>query len=277
MYVHLFRFFFKNGGPRVTCPMPTKSALIELPEWLLNLAETILGPGCTQTLLRDWNFRDTDCLRLALSKGLSIGIIGGSMAVKMPQIGKVLLSRSTEGLSFLAYILETLATSINFAYNLRAGNPFSTYGETLFITLQNLLMVALLGIYRQQPMQLLLLMATYSVFMSSLLLPDIYPWDGVWLSYLQAATIPIAAFSRLPQIYMVWCTGHTGQLSAATIFAVALGSLARLYTTRQEVGEDRLLLVGFGSAALLNTVIALQMLWYWNSRRPAKASKKKQA
>jgi mannose-P-dolichol utilization defect protein 1 len=260
--------------------MPSTKALIALPKWLLDIAEPILGPGCTKALLREWNFRNTDCLRLALSKGLSLGIIGGSMAVKMPQIGKVLLSRSTEGLSFLAYILETISTSINFAYNLRAGNPFTTYGETLFISLQNVLMVGLLGIYRQQPMQLLLLMAVYSVFMSSLLLPDIYPWDGVWLSYLQAATIPIAAFSRLPQIYKVWCTGHTGQLSAATVFAVALGSLARLYTTRQEVGGDRLLLISFGSAALLNTVIALQMLWYWNSRpKPTgkSPSKKKQA
>jgi mannose-P-dolichol utilization defect protein 1 len=174
----------------------------------------------------------------------------------------------------LAYLLETLSTSINFAYNLRAGNPFTTYGETLFITIQNLVIVGLLGFYRKQFMLLLLCMAVYSVFMSGLLLPNLYPLDGIWLNYLQAATIPIAAASRLPQIYQIWCTGHTGQLSAPTVFLVTMGSLARLFTTIQEVGQDQLLLVGFAMGACLNTVITIQMLWYWNSR-PRKATAKK--
>lgn len=247
---------------------------MKLHPWILAQASKLIGPACTKRLLVQWKVTDQACLKLALSRALSVGIILGSVLVKLPQIVKLLMTRSTVGLSFLAYILETMATSINFAYNLRAGNPFTTYGETLFITGQNLLIVVLLGLYRQKPMELLLLMAMYSVFMSGLLLPNLYPLDGVWLNYLQAATIPMAAASRLPQIYKIWCTGHTGQLSAATVFLVALGSLARLYTTVHEVGQDQLLLVGFGMAAALNSVIALQMLWYWRAR-PAPQRKTK--
>lgn len=247
----------------------------KLPPFILQLAEKIISPKCTKTLLVNWKFSDKKCLHLAMSKALSLGIISGSVLVKLPQIGKLLYTRSAEGLSFISYLMETLATSVTFAYNLRAGNPFTTYGETLFITLQNLLIVLLLGVYRQQFMQLILVIAVYSVFMSGLLMPNLYPFDGIWLNYLQAATIPIAAVSRVPQIYKIWCTGHTGQLSAPTVFMVALGSLARLYTTIQEVGQDRLLLAGFVLGAFLNSVIALQMLWYWNSRpRAAKKVKR---
>ncbi len=249
--------------------------MLKLPKWMLDCSTKLIGQSCTKTMFVKWKVTDEKCLRLAMSKVLSLGIISGSVLVKLPQIGKLLYTRSTDGLSFLAYLLETMATSINFAYNLRAGNPFTTYGETLFITLQNLFIVLLLGVYRKQFTHLLLILAVYSVFMSGLLLPNLYPLDGVWLNYLQAATIPIAAASRIPQIYKIWCTGHTGQLSAATVFLVALGSCARLFTTIQEVGNDQLLLVGFGMGAFLNSVIALQMIWYWNSSPRTTVSAKK--
>jgi len=168
-------------------------------------------------------------------------------------------------MSFLACLLETLSCSINFAYNYRSGNPFITYGETLFLTLQNLVIVGLVGLFRKQGMQLALLVGVYAILMSGLVYPDLYPIDGVWLNYLQVATIPISAASRLPQIMKIWSSGRTGQLSIITVFMTALGSMARLFTTLNETGHDQLLLVGYGTSALLNAIIALQMVWYWQS------------
>jgi len=250
--------------------------MLKLPPVILNAAQQLIGPRCTKTLLIDYNLSNSLCLRLALSKLLSLAIILGSILVKLPQIGKLLYTRRTDGLSFLGYLMETLAVSVNFAYNLRMGNPFTSYGETLFISGQNLMIVVLLAVYRQKFMLLLVVLGAYSVFMSGLLLPNLYPLDGNWLAYLQAATLPLAACSRLPQIHQTWRSGHTGQLSALTVFLVSLGSLARLYTTWQEVGKDQLLLAGFSLGAILNSVIALQMLWYWNSAKSKSAAAKKQ-
>jgi mannose-P-dolichol utilization defect protein 1 len=43
-----------------------------------------------------------------------------------------------------------------------------------------------------------------------------------------------------------------------------LGSLARVYTTLQEV-NDPLILYGFVAGFVLNAVLALQVLYYWNA------------
>ena len=89
--------------------------------FLLEPSEKILGAKCTKELLVDMNYKNTTCLKLAASKVLSLGIIGGAMVVKLPQIVKILSSHSSEGISFLTYFLETMAMSITFSYNYRLG------------------------------------------------------------------------------------------------------------------------------------------------------------
>lgn len=47
------------------------------------------------------------------------------------------------------------------------------------------------------------------------------------------------------------------------IFNYLAGSLARIFTTLQEV-DDKLILYGFLAGFSLNLVLALQMVYYWN-------------
>ena len=83
--------------------------------------------------------------------------------------------------------------------------------------------------------------------------------------------------SKLPQIWSNFRQGHTGQLSAFTVFMYFAGTLARVFTTIQEV-QDPLILWGFLLATLFNGVLALQMVVYWNktSTSASSASKLKQ-
>lgn len=53
------------------------------------------------------------------------------------------------------------------------------------------------------------------------------------------------------------------------------GSLARIFTTMREVG-DKLILYGFVAGFLLNAVLAVQMIYYWNSKIARAAEKGKQ-
>ncbi len=246
-------------------------AVFSLPAWARPWVVRLLGEECTGEIVEKLNYQNVVCLKLALSKGLSLGIVGGAMVVKVPQILNIMMSRSTEGISGLAYVLETLAASINFAYNFRLGNPFSTYGETLFMTLQNIVIMMLLGLYRKETMRLVLLGSLYSVFVSSMMIPT-YFTDATVRS-LQALTIPLTMVSRLPQIWTIWAHGNTGQLSVLTVFMVWAGSMARVYTSFQETPDDRLLLMGFVLAAVLNSTIFLQMIYYWKPRRPVQKKK----
>lgn len=83
------------------------------------------------------------------------------------------------------------------------------------------------------------------------------------MAFLQAVTLPLSLSSKVPQILSNYSNGSTGNLSAFAVFNALLGCLARLFTTKQEV-NDPLIFWGFAGAAVLNAVIAAQMVMYWN-------------
>jgi mannose-P-dolichol utilization defect 1 len=58
------------------------------------------------------------------------------------------------------------------------------------------------------------------------------------------------------------------------VFNYLLGSLSRIFTTLQEV-PDPLILYGFVAGFALNAILALQMIWYWNSPTSKKTPAKK--
>lgn len=59
------------------------------------------------------------------------------------------------------------------------------------------------------------------------------------------------------------------------MFNYLAGSLARVFTTLQEV-DDKLILYGFVAGFALNAVLAAQMVYYWNSSTEVVVEKKKQ-
>nr|XP_029502591.1 mannose-P-dolichol utilization defect 1 protein-like [Oncorhynchus nerka] len=63
-------------------------------------------------------------LMIVLSKGLGIGIILGSVMVKLPQILKLMGAKSAEGLSFNSVLLELLAITGTMTYSIANSFPF---------------------------------------------------------------------------------------------------------------------------------------------------------
>eukprot|EP00741_Cyanophora_paradoxa_P003375 tig00000692_g3280.t1 len=71
--------------------------------------EVVLGVvprACWTALVDDRKFPDGPCLSFVVSRVLSIGIIAGSVLVKVPQILKIVRARSAEGLSLSMFCLE---------------------------------------------------------------------------------------------------------------------------------------------------------------------------
>lgn len=68
------------------------------------------------------------CFKSTLSKGLGIGIIAGAILVKVPQILKILGSKSAEGINVYGVYLELFAITANFAYSYVMKFPFR-YGK----------------------------------------------------------------------------------------------------------------------------------------------------
>ncbi|CAI4218763.1 unnamed protein product [Parascedosporium putredinis] len=244
-----------------------------LPAPIRDLGVSLIGESCYKTLLLDVDLTDEACLKLAISKGLGIGIVAASSIVKVPQILKLTSSRSADGVSFLSYLLETAAYLIGLAYNFRNGFPFSTYGETALILVQNVVISVLVLQYSGKKGLAAAFVALLAGAAGALFTDNVL--DMKTLGYLQAGAGTLGVASKVPQILAIWSEGGTGQLSAFTVFNYLVGSLTRIFTTLQEV-DDKLILYGFIAGFALNAVLAAQMIFYWNSPSSAAASKKKQ-
>ncbi|ORX90443.1 monosaccharide-P-dolichol utilization protein [Basidiobolus meristosporus CBS 931.73] len=244
---------------------------MQLPGILKTPAVAILGDKCYVELVENLNITDVPCLKYAISKGLGFGIVAGGSIVKVPQILKIVQGRSARGLSLSSYILETFAYLVTLAYNLRAGNPFSTFGESFFITIQDIIILALILFYGRQTMGSVLAVVTCAVAFYALYDPSLVSESQI--SILYAANVPIVLMSRIPQILSNYKNGNTGQLSAFTIFNYFAGAAARVFTTLQEV-DDNIMLAGFLLSSIVNGILALQMVYYWNATSKADAKKK---
>jgi len=242
-----------------------------LPQPIQELGISLLGASCYRTLILDLDLSARECLKLAVSKGLGIGIVGASAIVKVPQIVKLVKSQSAAGVSFLSYLLETSAMLIGLAYNVRQGFPFSTFGETAFLMAQNVVISVLVLRYSGRTAAAALFVAGLATSATALFSKDVV--DSNLLSYFQAGAGVLGVASKLPQIIAVWQQGGTGQLSAFAVFNYLIGSLTRIFTTLQEV-DDKLILYGFIAGFALNAVLAAQMVYYWNT--PSKTAKGKQ-
>ncbi|KAG8903086.1 hypothetical protein FRB99_003759 [Tulasnella sp. 403] len=237
---------------------------IKYPSFIETPATAIIGRRCFQSLLENLDYTDSHCIRLAISKALGIGIVAGGLIVKLPQISIILKKRSARGLSFSAYVLELISCAISTVYNVRNGYAFSTYGENLFLTIQNAIITLQILHYqptlsRRDSNRPKVLAAAVAMLVSTVGL-DVLPLST--LTLLQGLTIPISAIAKLPQIISNERDKSTGNLSVFVVVANIVGCIARVFTTLTEV-QDPLVLWGFILSSVLNVVIGIQVYAYW--------------
>ncbi|RKP07878.1 monosaccharide-p-dolichol utilization protein [Thamnocephalis sphaerospora] len=244
---------------------------MDLPPVLRSPVVALIGTKCYEELLLNLNFANVDCLRLVVSKGLGIGLVAGGALLKLPQIAKIVQARSAKGLSLSSLLIETAAFCIMLAYNMRQNNPFSTYGESVFIFGQNLIIIALMYALGSKLPRGLATVAVCLAFFWVLLQPGFV--SDALLAVLQAATIPMFLGSKVPQMVSNYQSGSTGQLAAFTVFSGFLGAAARVLTTLQEV-DDKIILLSYILSTVFNGVIAAQMVYYWNASTKSKPKSK---
>ncbi|KAG6902357.1 hypothetical protein C0995_001154 [Termitomyces sp. Mi166 len=247
-----------------------------LPWFIRDLGVSIVGQECYTSLVENLDIGDVKCIKYAVSKGLGIGIVIGGSIMKVPQILLIVNGGSARGLSLSAYVLETLSYAITLFYSFRNTFPFSTYGENLFLTLQNAIITLLIIFYSRHPSKSQsqsqnLAIASVGILATSAALYTIPP---TYLAALQVSTLPLSLFSKFPQIRQNARARSTGQLSAFAVLSQIAGCAARLFTTTAEVG-DSIVLAGFALALFLNIVLGAQMWMYWGQGQVSGRGKEK--
>ncbi|KAG9274247.1 mannose-P-dolichol utilization defect 1 protein [Astyanax mexicanus] len=230
------------------------------------LVNYLMPEKCYDEFFLNFNFLHVECLKIIISKGLGIGIILGSVLVKLPQILKLIGAKSAEGLSFNSVLLELFAITGTMAYSIANNFPFSAWGEALFLMLQTVAIGFLIQHYSGSTVKGLGFLVMYFGLVAVILSP-VTPMSVV--TAMQASNMPAIVIGRLIQAGTNYRNGHTGQLSAISVFLLFGGSLARIFTTVQETG-DSLMALTYIISSSCNGLIAAQVLYYWNVRPAVK-------
>ena len=84
---------------------------------------------------------------MIISKSLGLLILGGSSIFKMPQIIKILKSKSVEGINPLLYYMESVNYFNIAAYGVHRNLAFTIYGENVFSLVQDIIIIFLIWAY----------------------------------------------------------------------------------------------------------------------------------
>lgn len=200
------------------------------------------------------------CFSATLSKLLGIGIILGSILVKVPQIVKIWKSKSGEGISLASVALDLFAILVSQSYSFVNAFPFSAWGDTVSLGIQTVIIGCLVFWFNGQQTKSLLFFAIY-LTAAYIMMGGIMPLKVLW--FMQSGIILIIIISKFIQILENYRAGSTGQLSVITFLMLFLGSLARIFTSVQETG-DSIIIFTYIVSSTMNGLLVLQLLYYWN-------------
>lgn len=194
-----------------------------------------------------------------ISAIVGVCVLIGSLLYKIPQVLRIARRRSGEGVSVTMYSLETIGTTFSALYFMRRAFAFSTYGELVFVAVQNVAILCLIVLFEKHNRVVAALAALAYACMVILLLSPSVPLKV--LMGLQIAAIPILNLARVPQIILNWRRKGTGQLAPLTLGLQVLGNVARIFTTLASV-RDWLMLTGVCVSTLFNSTLVAQWLYY---------------
>lgn len=215
---------------------------------------------------------DTLCFRAFLSRLIGFGIVLFAGLIKFPQIAAILSAKSVAGLSITTFLVETFGYSYNLAAHYRQNYPLSTYGDFIVLILQNYFILYLCYAYTRRAALGITVIASYATALL-VMCSSLFPVEA--LRIMTLGNVAVVVVGRVPQIYANFKNGSTGALSVITCWGIFLGALARIFTTLQDVDSFNIL-AGYLVSALLNGIIAFQVIYYMHVRPTAPAAKKKE-
>ncbi|XP_063993356.1 mannose-P-dolichol utilization defect 1 protein homolog [Diachasmimorpha longicaudata] len=240
-------------------------------EYVKAVSKLLFSEQCLEEYFTNLNFLDVPCFKTTLSKSLGLGIIGGSLMVKVPQVVKIYNSKSSQGLNFASVLLDLFAITAMISYSFASGFPFSAWGDGVFLGIQTLAIAVLVLHYRRNTAGALAFFVGYVAVIVAVV-TELTPLNILWGA--QSLTIPIVLISKLFQAHTNYKNGSTGQLSAVTMFMLLFGSMARIFTSVQETGDTNMIIMYVCSTAA-NAIIVFQLLYYWNVSAEKKRKTKK--
>jgi len=223
----------------------------------------------------NFNFGYKDCITVTLCKVLGYMIILAAVAVKLPQILRLVKNKSGKGVLASTYYGECIQYIIKGCYAAHLGSSFSVYGENLFMLIQSFIIINLLWSYDKSTSIWTKVLVWCSIHgLLVFLYTDSYISDTVWKILINSQIVCIL-YSRIPQIFKNFSERKTGQLSFTSFFLHSLGNFVRLLTILKEVKDISYILTGLVSFACNATIWAQIMMYKKKKSKLTKEPTKK--
>ena len=155
---------------------------------------------------------------------------------------------------------------------MRLRLEFSIYGEAVFISIQNFVIIYLIwhynksiGLTEKVVFFSFTAVYTYAVIDGTLVTSQM--WD-----FIVSSSLLLQFFTKVPQIWTTFVNKSTGQLAFVTFFLTFAGTIARTATVLFE-SDDFMYRLQFLLSLFFNTVIIIQFFIYWNAEQPKKRGK----
>ena len=236
-------------------------------EFLAWACKPFVDKKCCRTIFVDWDFGNRECMSLFVSKGISFGLIGFSCILKLPQLFQIILHKSGRGLSQSSLFMEIGANVLSYAYHRQKGFPLSTFGETIVILVQNLLIAFFVTHFSPKYN-----VFTWNFFIVACSCLVFSVEKGVVsdqvMNWLWRICLPLSIAYKIPQIWVTYRAKSKGELSTLSCFLTLMGSCGRVFTTLREL-HDWSVLSMYLLNVLLNGTILFESIVY-----PKDASRK---
>ena len=195
----------------------------------------------------------------AVADALGYVVGAGSLALYTPILVRVCRTGDASGLTLSTWWLKLTSYSCSDVYSFRNGYPISTFVETLIITIEAALVLAVVGASQKR------IDATFGVCAVALVATSAWavadaPPGAVALAQGTATLLNTGAL--LPQLAQNSRRREAGGYSPVTAALACAGCTIRLFTTIELAGSDPLLLAGFAVGLALNGALLAQIVWF---------------
>ena len=177
-----------------------------------------------------------ECASLLLSKFLGIGLILFSSCVKLPQIWKIVRYFRADGISIISVLMEISVNVFSFSYHKSMNFPMTTYGETIIVFIQNLL-IGFFVTHLEKKIHVELwniIVVFHLTLLFGVMKRKISQGiiDMLWM-----ICIPLSIANKIPQIVLTHVQKKRGNYSRLSALLRAFGSLCRVFTTFMEISD----------------------------------------
>jgi mannose-P-dolichol utilization defect protein 1 len=253
---------------------PPSMDAIEPSQTLLDLLrDQIFSPECYYQFFNQRVFEET-CVKETLNKALGVLVIAISMVLKFPQMLKILQSKSVAGISFLSIYIELYMYGLTLGYNIFHHYPLYMYGEMVFVYIQSIMVFILFWIYSEKQSNLkvmvmfvLFVVAQYGIF-ADMISEQVYH-VSIFVN------MGMNVLAKYPQIRLNYVNQSTGQLSFFMVSANTLKSTLRSITMLLDEKSHLTFTISMILGMILNWIVFLQAIVYWNNSVKPEISKKK--